>query len=1476
MRVQKASPFARAVFALIALSLSHSAQASSDVDVALRASFDSAPYLLELLEAAAQENQTAYFPLLDRIADGYFLGAETDEHLYKAFLEVLQDDGHISDEDTLSSFKLAASLHSAAPRIEAHYQFYNTSVEPLIGGIQGNDCSTWVHFGGKRYCSPALDESQGDVVGQKSTSERQLDRVLSVRRNLPPSILYADITEPAFGHFHKILSSSARQEKTSYRVRYTPPKAGRRAPLVISGYGVELALKRTDYIVIDDRGADKEDAPASEAVGEQAKNDLKPLSKSELSQLGLKTASYVLGNEDPFGRLQAVTQDFPLHSSLVASHSVSRDLMEDLHDERVRVLPPGYNTLWMNGIQFDAKRVDAHTLAHKVRNERKLISALKDFGLSGSDAKNLLINTSIAHSNSNEGPQRYDFRDEAEGGNVIVWMNSIEKDKRYKGFPSSLNARTYPGQLPPVRRDIHNIVAAIDFSEPEDVSIVVEQFQNFVKRSIPIRFGLVPVMKSAAATEQAQVVYYLLDAYGLSSVISYLEGCLKRKRCAKPDPSSFSAAVEGHTLRRGQTGLGLQEVLKLETLHSRLDSTRKYGRRLGLESDVLPVVVNGVAIPRSEDWLSAAVNRVNLDLRVLQQAVFDGDVQEDTWLPSLFLSHSTTRRNPLVIPEDASSIRFIDLRDLYATHKKICQDLPRWKAEPSSENEEWAHLMIVADVQSTDGKKFISEAVHVRQGDPNLEIVILHNPTDSRDSFGRVYDTLQAVGSEWLPSKVHLKGNSETLNSALYWESASDIVYSIGLRPGQNGLILNGRLVGPIPSTSAFEQGDFTQLLHFERTKRSKPIHNALSTLNLPDLTLDHQRWAELVSVVAGSILSSDSGDLYDGGPPTRVNVFEQWNTTHSAIEIGDRTTASISLVVAVDPASETAQRWVPILRTLSEIRGVHLKIIMNPQELLQELPIKRFYRYVLNPEPMFGEDGSVKGLSAHFAGLPKDSLLTVGLDVPPSWLVAPKESIHDLDNIVLNTLKDDQGVRATYELEHILIEGHSRDITTGTPPRGAQLGLGTQKDPHTTDTLVMANLGYFQFKANPGFWKMDLLSGRSQEVFKIESAGSKGYSPQVGDESTEIELLDFRGKTLFPRLSRNPGRETDDVLEAGIDELSSVRSYVSKGLGVAQRVLSKFGVAKGKQEHAEINIFSVASGHLYERMLNIMMVSVMKHTKHTVKFWFIEQFLSPSFKDSIPHIAAEYGFTYEMVTYKWPHWLRAQREKQREIWGYKILFLDVLFPLSLDKVIFVDADQIVRTDMYDLVTHDLEGAPYGFTPMCDSRTEMEGFRFWKQGYWASYLRGLPYHISALYVVDLRRFRQIAAGDRLRQQYHQLSADPNSLSNLDQDLPNHMQHNLPIHSLPQEWLWCETWCADEDLARARTIDLCNNPMTKEPKLDRARRQVPEWTTYDEEIGEVLDRRRGGGAASGRVSSHTSAVSSVNKHSKTHMSDKGEL
>jgi UDP-glucose:glycoprotein glucosyltransferase len=82
---------------------------------------------------------------------------------------------------------------------------------------------------------------------------------------------------------------------------------------------------------------------------------------------------------------------------------------------------------------------------------------------------------------------------------------------------------------------------------------------------------------------------------------------------------------------------------------------------------------------------------------------------------------------------------------------------------------------------------------------------------------------------------------------------------------------------------------------------------------------------------------------------------------------------------------------------------------------------------------------------------------------------------------------------------------------------------------------------------------------------------------------------------------------------------------------------------------------------------------------------------LSPVFKTTAQAMAKEYGFEVEFVTYKWPDWLRQQTEKQRIIWGYKILFLDVLFPLDVKKIIYVDADQVLRADLKELWDLDLK-----------------------------------------------------------------------------------------------------------------------------------------------------------------------------------------
>jgi UDP-glucose:glycoprotein glucosyltransferase len=519
-------------------------------------------------------------------------------------------------------------------------------------------------------------------------------------------------------------------------------------------------------------------------------------------------------------------------------------------------------------------------------------------------------------------------------------------------------------------------------------------------------------------------------------------------------------------------------------------------------------------------------------------------------------------------------------------------------------------------------------------------------------------------------------------------------------------------------------------------------------------------------------------------------------------------------------------QRLSPLLRVLRDSLQLPVTLVLTPRTNLDadsKAPITSFYRFVSDPSAL--QDASPP--KALFSNLPMDHTLTLRMDVPESWDIQQSRVVQDTDNLRCDVrsgcsdeahsgLVDESTpiherehiTHVEYGLNSLLIFGQCYE-TKGSSPNGLQLTLTRKQDLHLdlpnadtdsapqeievgmdgtvqtlgtllpdvesltdddamapySDTLVMKTAGYWQLRATPGVWKVQIAKdSKGAEIFDIvDGVLRRGTLKVLGD------LADNTTKQVVMK----------DFVNRG--ELLLVRRR--KGFEKA-KLFATDSLAKSDEDDV-IHVFSLATGHLYERFLKIMMLSVTKRTSTKVKFWLFENFLSPSFKASARYMAEKIGCEVEFVTYKWPEWLRGQSEKQRIIWGYKILFLDVLFPLSVKKIIYVDADQVVRADLKELWDMDLEGAPYGYTPMCTSRESTRGFAFWTQGFWESHLRGRPYHISALYVVDLELFRRQLVGDQLRSIYQQLSADPNSLANLDQDLPNYAQHSVPIFSLPQ-------------------------------------------------------------------------------------------
>lgn len=577
-------------------------------------------------------------------------------------------------------------------------------------------------------------------------------------------------------------------------------------------------------------------------------------------------------------------------------------------------------------------------------------------------------------------------------------------------------------------------------------------------------------------------------------------------------------------------------------------------------------------------------------------------------------------------------------------------------------------------------------------------------------------------------------------------------------------------------------------------------------------------------------------------------------------VERGEKR-AMISGSLYIDPLSPLAQSLPHLLMLLMEKAPMEVRMVLMPRGGLSELPLKSFFRYVAGSSLRFDSNGSgsIVDIRAEFDHLPKDKVLTMNLKTHSSWLVENKKAPLDLDNILLHPVSL-RRIEAQFELQSLLVEGSCSDMSNGgNPPRGLKLQLSpfslpsSSSNSSTVDTLVMSNLGYFQLKANPGVWSLSLAQGRGKMIYDI-----LGPKSSKTDFSTVI-VNGFSSEMNNLRVLKKKGFEEAKLVE---DEEEEAKK---KGEGFFDRLFKKASdddkkKASSNGEDDTVHVFSVASGHLYERFLRIMMLSVKRNTQSKVKFWIIKNFLSPAFMESIDEMGREFGFEVELVQYQWPKWLRGQTEKQRKIWGYKILFLDVLFPLSLKRVIFIDADQVVRTDLKQLMELDMGGKAFGFTPFCEGkgvrkptekeiedgvklnedgmvefargRSETNGFRFWNSGFWKDHLHGRPYHISALFVVDLDLLRSRGYADQLRATYDQLSRDAGSLANLDQDLPNYLQHAVPIFSLPPEWLWCETWCSDDSKPFAKTIDLCNNPLTKTPKLESALRIIPEWPELD--------------------------------------------
>ncbi|XP_016841360.1 UDP-glucose:glycoprotein glucosyltransferase isoform X1 [Nasonia vitripennis] len=1462
------------------------------VTTLIDAKWKDTPLVLEVAEYLNDENPNLFWRFVDEVSSrssDFEKSAKAKDH-YDLVISIAEK---FLSAAEIAVMKLGLSLRIYSARVEMFSQMAENKE------ISNLDCHNFIDAGGKFTCS--VDEIQ-ELMNQEDLvpiDTYSVDHFYLGKQHTDKTlVLYGQMGTDGFTLLHDKLKSLAETNKLNYILRhYVKERPDRR--LRLSGYGVELQMKSTEYKATDDSDIKDNEERAEEDADESDEIDginfatLKKLYPDEHKKLN-DLQTYLLENSHEIGALKVwqfqelshqaaerimnsptseainvltdISQNFPMQAKSLIKTKVSNDMKKEMKMNQEIFsgslnIQPTETALFINGLFFDLEAIDVLTLLESLRTELRVMESLHKIGFGSKKMGKLLA---LDLSNSVDSRDfAIDIRDSA-----VIWVNDIENDFRYNRWSPSLTELlrpTFPGMLRNVRRNLYNLVIIIDPLSEESAPLVALA-ESLYAHSAPLRIGFVFLtnfnMTETGTTDPSIAInnayHYLNDAKSSKEAMHFL--------------SSLSNYI-------GPDGLEVNDVKKAlkakdpkANVNYILGEESEYDVGRHLASDFIKrtgfkkfpqVLLNGVPLPsnqlNADSFEEAVLSTIMSQTPMIQKAVYRGEVTEGDDVVDFLMNQPNVmpRLNERVLKAEKNNwLNLIGSLPTDTDYKKwSSQDISTWLMENlkylyiprKTVTNHLYTLWIAADLELPAGRKLMKEALDYLESNTDARgSLIINSESTSKPESNINKIALAAISA--LPVEksfdyVRNLINNETFeliqNGEFVIEDEKvkeqlkhqELLISVQqhyakhvLSLSSNGriVVFNGRILGPFDDDEEFTSEDFALLERFSQSTYGDKLFKYLMKSQLFDD--DEYEKSDVTDDMIMKITS-----LLVPRPQTRSRFdVPFYGDEHSAIKIpaANADDVAFSLIAVVDPVSRGAQKLGPILNVLRHSLNCDIKVFLNCVDKNSDMPLKSFYRFVLEPELQFTSNGDIVGATAKFTKLPTSSLLTQYIHAPENWLVEVVRSVYDLDNIKLDNVAI--GVHSEFELEYLLLEGHCFEALIGNPPRGLQITLGTEKQPVMVDTIVMANLGYFQLKANPGEWLLKLRQGRSAEIYDITSVD--GLDVIHKGNNVKVLISSLRSNVLKLKVTKKPDK-------AGVDLLADDE----KGSGIWDSIssFSPFwtftNTEEGDEQDEKINIFSLASGHLYERFLKIMMLSVIKHTKSPVKFWFLKNYLSPTLKDFLPHMAKEYGFEYELIQYKWPRWLHQQTEKQRTIWGYKILFLDVLFPLDVKKIIFVDADQVVRADLKELATMDLGGAPYAYTPFCDSRREMDGFRFWKQGYWRNHLQGRSYHISALYVVDLKRFRRVAAGDRLRGQYQALSQDPNSLSNLDQDLPNNMIHQVAVKTLPQEWLWCETWCDDNSKKYAKTIDLCNNPMTKEAKLQAAMRILPEWVGYDEEI-----------------------------------------
>lgn len=238
---------------------------SHPITTLINAKWSITPVQLEIAEYLSDSSNQKYWLYIDELASLKvgLDGLETEHQRYKAAIGAATT---LITQAQLKLLKLSLSLKSLTPRIQSNFMIAD---EILKRGDCSDSSKAFVIIGGELVCSVSelRQKLKKPNTGSSTNSELySFDHIFpGSENNELITMLYGEAGNPEFNEFHRILKAEAQKGAIKYITRHF--SRHRSATKVrLSGYGVELHLKSTEYKAQDDSPRKDKDEQIDDSV----------------------------------------------------------------------------------------------------------------------------------------------------------------------------------------------------------------------------------------------------------------------------------------------------------------------------------------------------------------------------------------------------------------------------------------------------------------------------------------------------------------------------------------------------------------------------------------------------------------------------------------------------------------------------------------------------------------------------------------------------------------------------------------------------------------------------------------------------------------------------------------------------------------------------------------------------------------------------------------------------------------------------------------------------------------------------------------------------------------------------------------------------------------------------------------------------------------------------------------------------------